>query len=86
MEFNGLDGFGGPLYTGSGCFHRRDTFLGRKFSIGYKHEEKRESTKRESVLELEAQSKELASCTYEENTEWGKEVCLFLSLSLYIYI
>ncbi|KAH7546946.1 hypothetical protein FEM48_Zijuj01G0255000 [Ziziphus jujuba var. spinosa] len=76
VEFNGLDGFGGPLYTGSGCFHRRDTFLGRKFSIGYKHEEKRESTKRESVLELEAQSKELASCTYEENTQWGKEVGL----------
>ncbi|KAF3453294.1 hypothetical protein FNV43_RR03734 [Rhamnella rubrinervis] len=76
VEFHGLDGFGGPLYIGSGCFHRRDTLCGRKFIRGYKHEEKWESIQRKSVLELEEQLKGLASCTYEANTQWGKEMGL----------
>jgi hypothetical protein len=32
VEFHGLDGYGGPLYIGTGCFHRRETLLGREFS------------------------------------------------------
>ncbi|GFZ12615.1 cellulose synthase like E1 [Actinidia rufa] len=34
VEFSGLDGYGGPLYIGTGCFHRRDILCGRKFTKG----------------------------------------------------
>ncbi|GAV68834.1 EMP24_GP25L domain-containing protein/Cellulose_synt domain-containing protein [Cephalotus follicularis] len=78
VEFQGLDGYGGPLYVGTGCFHRRDTLCGRKFTRDSTIEWKRENnTKREeSVHELEEKLKSLASCTYEENTQWGKEMGL----------
>lgn len=69
MEFNGLDGNGGPLYIGTGCFHRRDVICGRK----YGEEEEEESEKIQEILETEM-IKALASCTYEEGSEWGKEV------------
>ncbi|KAL5548653.1 hypothetical protein UlMin_003884 [Ulmus minor] len=68
VEFHGLDGYGGPLYIGSGCFHRRDILCGRK--IG---EENKEIMKSGNVRELEEKTKVLASCTYEKNTPWGKE-------------
>ncbi|PON43428.1 Cellulose synthase [Parasponia andersonii] len=76
VEFHGVDGYGGPLYIGSGCFHRRDILCGRKFGVEYKKEEKKERRKRESVHELEEKSKDLASCAYENNTQWGKEMGL----------
>ncbi|KAH0997835.1 hypothetical protein GBA52_021699 [Prunus armeniaca] len=79
VEFHGLDGYGGPLYIGSGCFHRRDTLCGRKFIKGCKSEMKWEiSRKREEtgIHELEENSRSLASCAFEENTEWGKEMGL----------
>lgn len=83
VDFRGLDGYGGPLYVGSGCFHRRDVLLGKKFSKDYKIELKWESRREveKSIYELEENSKGLASSSYEENTQWGKEVQLFLSLS-----
>ncbi|KAL5548654.1 hypothetical protein UlMin_003885 [Ulmus minor] len=69
VDFHGLDGYGGPLYTGSGCFHRRDTLLRRKF--------RKEIKQRDScVVELEEKLKGLASSTCEENTQWGKEIGL----------
>ncbi|KAF8409747.1 hypothetical protein HHK36_005826 [Tetracentron sinense] len=41
VDFPGLDGYGGPLYVGTGCFHRRDTLCGRKYgeehSMGLKY-------------------------------------------------
>lgn len=67
-EFNGLDGNGGPLYIGTGCFHRRDVICGRKYG-----EEEEKSEKIQEIIEP-AMIKTLASCTYEENTQWGKEV------------
>lgn len=78
MELHGLDGYGGPPYIGTGCFHRRDTLCGRKFSKGHKSEMKWENRKGEeiSIPKLEESSKSLASCTFEENTQWGKEVSL----------
>ncbi|KAK9941196.1 hypothetical protein M0R45_017815 [Rubus argutus] len=78
VEFHGLDGYGGPLYIGTGCFHRRDTLCGRKYSKGYKSEMKWENRKGEeiSIPKLEESSKSLASCTFEENTQWGKEMGL----------
>ncbi|KAL5548649.1 hypothetical protein UlMin_003880 [Ulmus minor] len=73
VEFNGLDGYGGPIYSGTGCFNRRDILCGRKFDNKYKIEEKKENVVRRRVCELEEESKVLASCTYEKNTTWGKE-------------
>ena len=35
-----------------------------------------------SLHELEEKSKALASCTYEENTLWGKKVTFFLIVPL----
>ncbi|CAA6670703.1 unnamed protein product [Spirodela intermedia] len=60
--FHGLDGVGGPLYTGSGCFHRRWSLMGNKRSL-----------KEISALALERRAKVLADCTFEDNTQWGNE-------------
>lgn len=78
VEFHGLDGFGGPLYIGSGCFHRREILSGRKYSKECKIDLKtqNEYCKMGNVHELEERLKSLASCTYEQNTEWGHEIGL----------
>ncbi|XVF77061.1 hypothetical protein PTKIN_Ptkin14bG0009600 [Pterospermum kingtungense] len=74
VEFHGLDG------CGTRCFHRRDGLRGRrKFSEECKIEWERgnRTMRREgSVQELEENSKFLASCTYEQNTQWGKGIGL----------
>ena len=38
VELAGLDTWGGPLYIGTGCFHRRETLCGRSFSKDYKED------------------------------------------------
>ncbi|KAK0602130.1 hypothetical protein LWI29_030617 [Acer saccharum] len=78
VEFHGLDGNGGPPYIGTGCFHRRDTLYGRKFDkeCTSKWYKENDPESEESLHELEAKLKVLASCTYEENTQWGKETGL----------
>ncbi|KAJ6423706.1 hypothetical protein OIU84_024641 [Salix udensis] len=78
VEFHGLDGCGGPLYIGTGCFHRRDTLCGREFNQDSKIEWKKhdDHKRQQSVHELEAEVKTLASCTYEQNTQWGNEMGL----------
>ncbi|KAI9185449.1 hypothetical protein LWI28_007331 [Acer negundo] len=78
VEFHGLDFYGGPLYIGTGCFHRRETLLGREFSKENKIVLKSENvTKREeNVLEFEENLKSLANCSYEKNTQWGNEMGL----------
>ncbi|WCJ33115.1 cellulose synthase like E1 [Euphorbia peplus] len=78
VEFHGLDGFGGPMYIGSGCFHRRDILYGKKHGESSKFEWPRENDHkgRKSIQELEEEAKPLASCTYEKNTEWGNEMGL----------
>ncbi|KAL8127038.1 hypothetical protein AgCh_014095 [Apium graveolens] len=81
VEFNGLDGLGGPLYIGTGCFHRRDTLCGRVFS---KNQSKTENWSKgndheyfeETTYDLEERLKDLASCTFEKDTEWGNELGL----------
>ncbi|KAF3952439.1 hypothetical protein CMV_022000 [Castanea mollissima] len=78
VELPGLDGNGGPCYIGSGCFHRREILCGKNYSKECKVDWKR-LTKREveqSISVLEETCKVLASCTYEENTQWGKEMGL----------
>lgn len=83
VEFHGMDGNGGTPYIGSCCFHRRDTLCGRKFDkeCTSKWYKENDPESEESLHELEAKSKVLASCTYEENTQWGKEVSLFLNFT-----
>ncbi|GAB2278983.1 Cellulose synthase-like protein E1 [Dionaea muscipula] len=79
VEFHGLDGNGGPWYIGSGCFHRRDILCGRRFSeedSGIYLKRQKEMKAEGSVEELEETAKELASCTYELDSQWGKEVGL----------
>ncbi|RWV95250.1 hypothetical protein GW17_00042139 [Ensete ventricosum] len=74
----GLDSWGGPLYIGTGCFHRREVLCGRKYSKDYKEDWKRETRrkKEDTAFILEDRAKSLASCTYEHNTSWGKEMGL----------
>ncbi|ESW18652.1 hypothetical protein PHAVU_006G058700 [Phaseolus vulgaris] len=79
VEFPGADGCGGPLYIGSGCFHKRESLCGLKFSDQYRNDWNTSEDyqfKEASLKELEEESKALASCTYEENTLWGKEMGL----------
>ncbi|XP_030968061.1 cellulose synthase-like protein E6 isoform X3 [Quercus lobata] len=76
MEMPGFDGNGGPCYIGTGCFHRRETLSGKKYNKNFKEDWKRWSNRsvEKSTRVLEETSKVLASCNYEENTQWGKEV------------
>ncbi|KAK7290611.1 hypothetical protein RIF29_05157 [Crotalaria pallida] len=77
VEFYGSDGYGGPSYIGTCCFHRRDALCGRKYSSEYWNDLKSENDHfiiEANLHELEEKSKALASCTYEENTLWGKEM------------
>ena len=88
VDFPGLDSLGGPLYIGTGCFHRREILCGKKFNDQYKkdwNEYKNTGLLKEASLhELEEKSKALASCTFEKNTLWGKEVTNFLIVPLSI--
>ncbi|OMO55279.1 Cellulose synthase [Corchorus olitorius] len=79
LEFYGLDANGGPLYIGSGCFHRREALsAGKKYDQNYKVDWKKLNEKKieESASVLEETSSVLASCTFEQNTLWGKEMGL----------
>lgn len=78
VELSGLDGFGVALYVGTGCFHRRESLCGKKFSADHKIESRSvgDNIKGRSVKELENSSKVLANCGYEKGTLWGKEMGL----------
>ncbi|KAH7545397.1 cellulose synthase-like protein E6 [Ziziphus jujuba] len=81
VELHGYDGYGGPCYVGSGCFHRRESLSGKKYN-GMACQEDWMSNKvdiikkEENAHVLEEICKVLASCSYEENTQWGKEMGL----------
>ncbi|KAG8478884.1 hypothetical protein CXB51_028736 [Gossypium anomalum] len=78
LELHGLDAIGGPCYNGSGCFHRREALCGKKYEKNYKVDWKKVSDAKadESATFLEETCKVLASCTFEHNTTWGKEMGL----------
>ncbi|KAJ8629851.1 hypothetical protein MRB53_023174 [Persea americana] len=78
VELSGMDGYGGPLYIGSGCFFRRESLSGKKYIKGYKTDWKKRAQRHgsETVDELEERGKVLASCSYELGTQWGKEMGL----------
>lgn len=72
VEFHGLDGQGGVLYIGSGCFHRRDILCGKKISRWSENS----GIEQNGGIYKPEELKKLASCSYEENTEWGREMGL----------
>ncbi|KAL4340603.1 hypothetical protein GQ457_08G005710 [Hibiscus cannabinus] len=78
LEFPGFDANGGPCYIGTGCFHRRDALCGKKYDETCKVDWKRLNHRRveESASVLEATCKVLASCSFEQNSPWGKEMGL----------
>ncbi|PON57641.1 Cellulose synthase [Parasponia andersonii] len=81
VELRGLDAHGGPCYIGTGCFHRRESLSGKKYkdankALDWKGKNDKGKAEEISAEALEETSKFLASCTYEENTEWGKEMGL----------
>ncbi|XP_073124446.1 cellulose synthase-like protein E6 [Henckelia pumila] len=78
FELSGLDGFGGALYIGTGCFHRRESLSGKKYSEDHRTEWNNadDNKKGRTVEELEEASKVLANCSYEKGTLWGKEMGL----------
>lgn len=89
MDFSGLDGLGGPLYIGTGCFHRRDTLCGRVFS---KNQAKSEFWRKgndhrhleETANDIEERLRDLASCTFEKDTQWGNEVVICYICYMYV--
>ncbi|KAM7278155.1 hypothetical protein ACFE04_005289 [Oxalis oulophora] len=74
VELAGIGGYDAALYCGTGCFHRRESLSGAKFSGKRQFEAKRNAEK--SVDELQESCKVLASCGYEKGTQWGKEMGL----------
>ncbi|XVF30802.1 hypothetical protein REPUB_Repub16aG0089600 [Reevesia pubescens] len=78
LEFPGLDANGGPCYIGTGCFHRREALSGKKYDKECMVDWKRLNSRKvkESASVLEETCKVLASCTFEHNTLWGKEMGL----------
>ncbi|KAK6133030.1 hypothetical protein DH2020_033240 [Rehmannia glutinosa] len=83
IELAGLDGFGGTLYIGTGCFHRRESLSG-KYCENRRLEwnNVKDNTKGRTVEELEVASKPLADCSYEKGTLWGKEMGLVYGCSV----
>ncbi|CAA0838649.1 Cellulose synthase-like protein E1 [Striga hermonthica] len=77
IELAGIDGFGGTLYIGTGCFHRRESLSGKYYeNRGLEWQNVDDNTKGKTVEQLEAASKLLADCSYEKGTLWGKEMGL----------
>jgi hypothetical protein len=88
LELAGICGYDAALYSGTGCFHRRESLSGGKYSkdyIGNKDIETKKNDQR-SVHELEEASKVLANCSYEKNTQWGKEVSLSFLIILVKFV
>ena len=78
-----MGGFGAALYCGTGCFHRRESLIGKKYSKSTdiaKWDFEGKDNEGKSVSNLEESSKLLASCSYEKGTQWGKEVKSLISL------
>ncbi|KAG6770954.1 hypothetical protein POTOM_022297 [Populus tomentosa] len=78
MEFPGIDANGGPMYIGTGCFHRRVNLRERKHCNEHKVDWKRVADIKieGNARDLEEECKVLASYAYEESTQWGIEVGL----------
>ncbi|XP_050215649.1 cellulose synthase-like protein E6 isoform X2 [Mercurialis annua] len=84
VELNGMGGYGASPYCGTGCFHRRQTLCGQKFSMHNKLELKIETKMKQerTSYELEEAAKLVATCIYEQDTLWGKEMGLVYGCSV----
>ncbi|CAL9050920.1 unnamed protein product [Musa banksii] len=74
-----MPGLGDSIYLGTGCFHRRESLCGRKYSEHRRMlrdmcNQVKIRKPEESTSFLEERAKDLASCTYEQNTNWGKDI------------
>ncbi|KAJ8764958.1 hypothetical protein K2173_010423 [Erythroxylum novogranatense] len=80
VELTGMDGYDAALYCGTGCFHRRESLTGQKYSKVYQerlnNNEARSSNLERTTGELEEEAKVFISCEYEKETPWGKEMGL----------
>ncbi|KAI8567174.1 hypothetical protein RHMOL_Rhmol02G0100300 [Rhododendron molle] len=78
VDLAAMDANGGPCYIGSGCFHRRESLFGMKYDRkdcrGLEWREEMDKNEKQSAIVLEDMCKVLANCTYEDNTQWGREV------------
>ncbi|KAK9084593.1 hypothetical protein Sjap_025004 [Stephania japonica] len=71
VEFPSMDGYGGPMYIGTGCFHKREALCGKKYAKGDKFKWNKQFERKEgSASELEETSKVLTSCTHERGSQW----------------
>ncbi|KAK7320310.1 hypothetical protein VNO77_29671 [Canavalia gladiata] len=77
FELGGISGYGASLYCGTGCLHRRESLSGT-YLKDYKTEcdIKLERNDNRTIEELNEGSKALTTCTYEQGTQWGKEMGL----------
>ncbi|KAF2288938.1 hypothetical protein GH714_022916 [Hevea brasiliensis] len=79
VELVGMCGYDSAFYLGTGCFHRRESLCGKNYSEDNKLrldiKDAKKNDKR-TVNELEEASKIVASCSYEKDTQWGKEMGL----------
>jgi len=85
FELAGICGYGAALFCGTGCLHRRESLSGsypRDCRVKWESKPKRNHNR--TIDEVNEASKALATCTYEEGTQWGKEVsvCLFVEFDL----
>lgn len=78
IELAGIGGYDAAPYCGTGCFHRRESLSGEKYSeehySGRSWNVEPIKNDKSRVDEMENASKVLASCGYEKDTQWGKEV------------
>uniref|UniRef100_A0ACD5ZF02 Uncharacterized protein n=1 Tax=Avena sativa TaxID=4498 RepID=A0ACD5ZF02_AVESA len=77
VEMGGLDSVGGPLYIGTGCFHRREILCGMIFTKDYKVDWNggaKDKIQESIVYNIEEKAKSLTTCTYEYDTQWGNEI------------
>ncbi|XP_028055210.1 cellulose synthase-like protein G3 isoform X1 [Camellia sinensis] len=75
-KWQGMDGLSGPLFTGTGYYVKRKALFGSaNQKVTFLHESEKSNGKRivsSSILIEEARN--LASCTFEKGTTWGREI------------
>ncbi|CAI9772784.1 unnamed protein product [Fraxinus pennsylvanica] len=78
IDFAGFDGHGIMPYIGTGCFHRRESLCGRKYSENCSVEwnDVKDTIKGRTIDEFEEAGKLVANCSYEKGSQWGKEMGL----------
>lgn len=83
IELAGIDSYGAALYCGTGCFHRRESLCGKKYNKDFNesvHLNVQTNNKLPKTADaLEEACKRLVDCNFENGSQWGNEVYLYLS-------